>query len=179
MEKFQQGAMRQCKEICVFIEGAGNTILIPDCSNNKTVPAHISKRGSGINSLSFSSGQPVEVSRSFYCESIGGTNLRKYWVANAEAFVIRGLIPYKNSGRSTMYPTSSASCLYVVHTSLLGTGMPVRKPIPSSFDSLTPDMSLETGRRYSTRTGNLQKAPQKRAGMCMRSVLSHLSSLNT
>lgn len=179
MKVFQHGAMKQCREICVFIQGKGNGILIPDSSNNQTIPVHPSKRGSGISALKFVSGEPIEVSKSFHCQSIGGTDLRKYYVAEIELFMIRCVIPYTRPGNSSNFPTFAGSCLYAVHTSFLGTGMTVRKPFPSSFDSFTPDMSLETGRRYSTRTGNLQKAPQKRAGMCMRSVLSHMSSLMT
>jgi len=123
---FQSGPMKQCEEVLVIVRGEGNTVLIPDCSNTESVPFRVSSRSGTPKAREFNSGQAIEVSKTFDCESFQ-QKLTKHYMAKVNFFVIRCVLPYTTPQNAVKNATFAASSLYASHTGFLGAGMSVRE----------------------------------------------------
>ena len=124
--RFQSGAMNQCQEIVIVVRGEGNRVLVPDCSTTQNIPVRVSSRSGTKLAREFHSGQIIEVSKTFSCESVS-MELRKFYAAKVKDFVIRCVPPYtaKTTGKNTF--TFKSSSLLATHLGFLGSGMTVRE----------------------------------------------------
>ena len=143
MTKFQAGPAKQCLEIAVLVSGQHTRAIIPDISVREEVPLRLSSRGATTNSRTFFNGGLIEVSKTFKCDSIGGQNLKKFYMANCSAFLFRFRLPFNKGNGKIKTQTFKASSLAAFHLGATGSGMSVRLPSPSSFCSCFVETSLK------------------------------------
>ena len=143
MTKFQAGSAKQCLEIAVIVSGTHSEVLIPDVAVRSEIPLRPSQRGASTNSRTFITGGMIEVSKSFKCESLGGQNLKKFYMAKCTDFFFRFKLPFITSKGAAKVQTFTASCLAAIHLGATGSGMSVRQPSPSSFCSCFSETSLK------------------------------------
>ena len=143
MTKFQAGSAKQCQEIAVLVSGQHTRVIIPDVEVREEVPLRLSSRAATTNSRSFFTGGLLEVSKTFKCDSIGGQNLKKFYMANLGAFFFRFKLPFNQLKGKLKVQTFKASSLNSIHLGATGSGMSVRQPSPSSFCSCFVETSLK------------------------------------